>query len=157
MARFSHGKKTGPKDRLPRRVAAGILSVGVFMLNRSKFAAALFATLVMAPVVAGGRPACCKPPVAPAASSGCCAAMSAVRASAPKGCCKAPVAPKTDTKAQDGTQGALSIPPSLEAPALASAAIPDAVLVRLARRAHHAVAPDDSPPDLLPRLHVLLI
>jgi hypothetical protein len=67
------------------------------------------------------------------------------------------VAPKTDTKAKDGAPAALSSPLSVDAPVLASAALPDAVLVRQARRAHHAIEPDDSPPDLLSHLHVLLI
>jgi hypothetical protein len=127
------------------------------MMNRSKFAAAFFCALVLAPVLAAGRPACCKAPVALVASHGCCAAMAGAQASAPKGCCKAPVAPKTDTKAKDVAPGALTTPLSLEAPALASTALPHAVLVRLARRAHHAAVPDDSPPDLLSHLHVLLI
>jgi hypothetical protein len=83
--------------------------------------------------------------------------MSQAQAAAPKGCCKAPIAPKPDTRAKDGAPVALSIPMTLEAPTLASAALPDAVLVRLARRAHRAAAPDDSPPDLLSHLHVLLI
>ena len=144
-------------DGLPRRVAAGILTGRVFMMERSKFAAALFASLVLAPVFAAGRPACCKAPVALVASHGCCAAMSETRAAAPKGCCKAPVAPKTDAKAKDGSPIALSVSPIQEAPALTSATLPGAVLVRLARRAHHAAAPDDSPPDLLSHLHVLLI
>ena len=127
------------------------------MMNRSKLAAAFFTALVMAPVLAGGRPACCKAPVAPVASHGCCAELSRLQASAPKGCCKAPVAPKTDTKAKDGSQGALSTPLGLEAPMQASTAAPRTVLVRLARRAHHAAAPDDSPAVLLSQLRVLLI
>jgi hypothetical protein len=58
----------------------------------------------------------------------------------------------------DGTPAALSIAPlDLGAPALAWAAIPAAAGIRLARRAHHASEPDDSPPDLLSRLHILLI
>jgi hypothetical protein len=40
---------------------------------------------------------------------------------------------------------------------MASVAVPDAVSARLARCAHHAEAPDDSPPDLLSQNHVLLI
>jgi hypothetical protein len=127
------------------------------MMIRNKFAAAFFSALVLAPVLAAGRPACCKSPATPVVSRGCCAAMAGAQASAPKGCCKAPVAPKTDTRANDGAPVARTIPPSLEAPALISAALPPAVLVRLARRAHHAAAPDDSPPDLLSHLHVLLI
>jgi hypothetical protein len=83
--------------------------------------------------------------------------MAGAQSFAPKGCCKAPVAPKPETKAKDGGPVALTIPLSLEAPALASAAVPDAVLVRLARHAHHAAAPDDSPPDLLSHLHILLV
>jgi hypothetical protein len=127
------------------------------MLKRRKLAVALYSTLVLAPVFAAGRPACCQAPVAPVASHGCCAAMPGTQAATPKGCCKAPVAPKTDAKAKDGAPVALSLPLTPEPPALASVALPDAVVVRLARRAHHAAAPDDSPPDLLSHLHVLLI
>jgi len=127
------------------------------MISRSRIVAALVALLAMAPVLAAGRPACCKAPAAPAASHGCCAAMSGARASAPKGCCKAPVAPKTESKAGDGTPVALSIPHSLGSPALATVETPEAASVRLARHAHRAVAPDDSPPDILSRIHVLLI
>jgi hypothetical protein len=127
------------------------------MMNRSKLVAVLLAALAVAPVVAAARPACCKAPVAPVVSHGCCAAMSGAKASAPRACCKAPVAPKAETKAKDGTPIALSIPHTLGAPALTSAGLPEAVSVRLARRAHHAVAPDDSPPDLLAQIRVLLI
>ena len=142
---------------LPPGSAAGIFTGRVLMMNRSKLVAALVATLALAPVFAAGRPACCKTPSAPVASHGCCAAMSGTQASAPKGCCKAPVAPKAETKAKDGTPIALSIPHTLGAPARTSAGLPEAVSVRLARRAHHAVAPDDSPPDLLAQIRVLLI
>jgi len=127
------------------------------MMNRSKLVAALVASMALAPVLAAGRPACCKAPSAPVASHSCCAAMSGAQASAPRGCCKAPVAPKAETKAKDGTPIALSIPHTLGSPALASAEISETASVRLARRAHHAVAPDDSPPDILSRIHVLLI
>jgi len=127
------------------------------MINRSKLVAALFASLALAPVLAAGRPACCKAPATPVASHSCCAAMSGAQASAPRGCCKAPAAPKAETKAKDGTPIALSVPHTLGAPALTSAELPLAVSVRLARRAHHAVAPDDSPPDLLAQIRVLLI
>ena len=127
------------------------------MMNRSKLVAALFVSLALAPVLAAGRPACCKAPSAPAASHGCCAAMSGAQASGPKACCKVPVAPKAETKVKDGTPIALTIPHTLGAPALASAEIPETVSVRLARHAHRAAAPDDSPPDILSRLHVLLI
>jgi len=127
------------------------------MMNRSKLVAALVATLALAPVLAAGRPACCKAPSAPVASRGCCAAMSGAQASAPKGCCKAPAAPKAETKAKDFAPVEFAISHTLGSPALASSALPDAVSVRLARRAHHAVAPDDSPPDLLAQIRVLLI
>jgi hypothetical protein len=144
-------------DGLPHRIPAGILNVRVTMMNRSRLAAVFFSALVLAPVLAAGRPACCKAPAVPVASHGCCAAMSGAQASAPKGCCKAPMAPKTETRAQDGAPVALTIPSTLHSPALMSAALPSAVLVRLARRAHHAAAPDDSPPDLLSQNSVLLI
>jgi hypothetical protein len=127
------------------------------MMNRSRLVAALVATLAIAPVLAAGRPACCKAPTAPAASRGCCAGMSGAQASAPKGCCKIPVAPKAESKAKDGTPVALSTPHTLGSPALAWAEIPDAASVRLARHDHRAAAPDDSPPDILSRIHVLLI
>jgi hypothetical protein len=128
------------------------------MLKRSRLAAGLLALLVLAPVLAAGRPACCvKTPAAPAAHA-CCPAMAQAQAMAPKGCCKVPVAPKPETKMRDGAPMALSIASSeLGSPALASIAIPEVAGVRLARRAHHAEAPDDSPPDLLAQIHVLLI
>jgi len=127
------------------------------MMNRSKLVAVLTASLALAPVLAAGRPACCKAPTTRAASHSCCTANPGAQASAPKGCCKAPAAPKAETKAKDGLSIALSIPQSLGSPALVSVALPEAVSVRLARRAHHAIAPDDSPPDLLSQIRVLLI
>jgi hypothetical protein len=129
------------------------------MMNRSQFAAALLASLVLAPVLAAGRPACCvKAPAAKVAPHACCAAMSRAMASSPKGCCKAPVVPKPAQKVSDQAPLASSIPAlNVGAPELVSVAVPEAVAARLARRAHHADAPDDSPPDLLARLHVLLI
>jgi hypothetical protein len=128
------------------------------MMNRSKLVAALLALLAVSPALSAGRPACCiKPAAASAASHGCCHAMGGAQVAAPKGCCKAPVAPKPETKVTDGAPIALSVPVELGAPALASAALSEAVSTRLARRAHHADAPDDSPPDLLSRIRVLLI
>lgn len=127
------------------------------MMNRRNLVAVLFASLALAPVLAAGSPACCKALSTPAASHSCCAARAGAQASAPKGCCKAPVAPKAETKAKDGLSIALPIPQTLGSPALASFALTEAVSVRLARRAHHAIAPDDSPPDLLSQIHVLLI
>ena len=119
----------------------------------------MFASLLLAPVLAAGRPACCiKAPLAPVVSHGCCAAMSGARASIPKGCCKAPVVPKPESKVNDQAPIALTIPAFvLGAPLLASVAVPEAVSTRLARRAHHAIVPDDSPPDLLSKIQVLLI
>jgi len=129
------------------------------MRNRTQLVAAWLVTLAIAPVVAAGRPACCiKPPVAPAAAHGCCPAKSEALTSAPKGCCKVPAAPKSDVKATGGAAIAAAVP-SLDfgAPALATSALPVAASIRLARRAHHADVPDDSPPDRLSQLHVLLI
>jgi hypothetical protein len=127
------------------------------MMNRSKSAAALLASLALVPVLAAGRPACCiKAPVASA--HGCCPAMAPAQASAPKGCCKAPVAPKSDAKLKDGAPIAISIASFIAgSPAQSSTALMNAVSVRLARRAHHAETPDDSPPDRLSQLHILLI
>lgn len=128
------------------------------MVNRSRAAAVLFASLALAPVLAAGRPACCvKTKVAPVAAHGCCAAKPGAQASATKGCCKAPAAPTSQAKVNDGAAFALSVPQMLGAPALASLALPELVSARLARAAHHAPAPDDSPPDLLSQLHILLI
>jgi hypothetical protein len=79
-------------------------------------------------------------------------------ASLPKGCCKTPPVPKPETRVTDQAPLAAAIPAlTLGAPDLASVAVPAAVSTRLARRAHHADAPDDSPPDLLSQIHVLLI
>jgi hypothetical protein len=127
------------------------------MMIRKKLLAALVASLALAPVLAAGSPACCKPLSNTAPSHACCAAKTAPAASAPKGCCKAPVAPRTDAKAKDALPIALSIPQTIGSPSVASGTLPDAVLERLARHAHHAVAPDDSPPDILSQTHVLLI
>ena len=129
------------------------------MVNRRKLAAALLASLVVAPVLAAGRPACCGTP-APAvvASHACCAAKSGATATAPKGCCRVPAAPKPESKVSGQAPLAAAIPAlTLGAPELASVAVPAAVSARAARRAHHADAPDDSPPDLLSQIHVLLI
>jgi hypothetical protein len=128
-------------------------------MNPRKLAAAWFASLVLAPVLAAGRPACClQAPAAKVASHACCAAMSGSLASSPKGCCKAPAVPKPETKLDAQAPLAVAIPAvTLGAPQTASFAVPDAVSARLARRAHHAELPDDSPPDLLSQLHVLLI
>ena len=142
---------------MPPRPAAGIFIGRVLMINRSKLVAVLLASLAVAPVLAARRPVCCKAPVAPVASHSCCAAMSGAQASAPKGCCKAPAAPKAETKSKDIAPIEFATPHTLGAPALGSAALPDAVSVRLARHAHRAAAPDDSPPDILSRIHVLLI
>jgi len=126
---------------------------------RSKLVAVLLAYLAVGPVLAAGRPACCaKPPEARAASHACCAPGSGALASAAKGCCKKPVVPKPETRVNDSGTIVLSIQP-LEwgAPAVAIYALPEAVSTRLARRAHHATEPDDSPPDLLARIRILLI
>jgi hypothetical protein len=129
------------------------------MMNPRKLAAALLASLVLAPVLAAGRPACCiQAPAARVVSHACCAAMSGAPAAAPKGCCKAPAVPKPETKVDAQAPLAAAVPAvTLGAPQTASVAVPDAVSARLARRAHHADAPDDSPPDLLSQIHVLLI
>src|SRR4249920_1720455 len=105
------------------------------MLNRSKLAAFLLASLVVAPVLAGGRPACCIKAQAPA--KGCCPA--AAQASPPKGCCKAPVAPKPETKLKDAAPDAMLLAPfDVGSPAQPSIVIPEVVGVRLARCAHRA-------------------
>jgi hypothetical protein len=84
--------------------------------------------------------------------------MSGALASSPKGCCKVPAVPKPETKLNAQAPLAAAVPAvTLGAPQMASVAVPDAVSARLARRAHHADAPDDSPPDLLSQIHVLLI
>ena len=128
------------------------------MVNRRKLAAAVLASLVLAPVLAAGRPACCRAPRPAVASHACCVAMSGTPGSSPKGCCKVPAAPKPETKVNDHAPLAAAIPAlTLGAPEPASVAVPAAVSVRLARRAHHADGPDDSPPDLLSQIHILLI
>lgn len=129
------------------------------MRNRTQLVAAWLVTLAIAPVIAAGRPACCiKPTIAPTASHGCCAAKSEALASARKGCCKIPAAPKSESKATGGASMAVAVPSNdFGAPALTSIALPLTASIRLARRAHHADAPDDSPPDRLSQLHVLLI
>jgi hypothetical protein len=129
------------------------------MMRRSKLVAVLLAYLAVGPVLAAGRPACCvRSSEARVAAHGCCAPRSGALASAAKGCCKKPVVPKPETKVSDAGPMVLSIHPlELGAPALAIATLPEAVSTRLARRAHHASEPDDSPPDLLARIRILLI
>ena len=133
----------------------GILTLGDPVLRRSRLAAFVLASVAVVPVLAAGRSACCIKPQP--ATHGCCSKMSATQASIPKGCCKAPVAPKSETKANAAPAALLLASFELGAPAQSSIAIPDAVEVRLARRAHSAEEPDDSPPDLLSRIHTLLI
>jgi hypothetical protein len=129
------------------------------MMKRHKPATVLLASLVLAPVLVAGRPACCTPaPAVKIVSLSCCAAMSGATASSPKGCCKVPTAPKPETRVKDQAPLAAAIPTlTLGAPESASLTVPAAVAARLARHAHHADAPDDSPPDLLSQIHVLLI
>jgi hypothetical protein len=148
-----------PDSRLHRGVAAGILPGRVLMMNPRKLAAALLASLALAPVLAAGRPVCCvQTPAARVAPHACCAAKSGAAASSPRGCCKAPAVPKPDPKASDQAPLAASIPAlDVGAPELAFFVVPVAVSARLARRAHRADAPEDSPPDLLSQIHVLLI
>jgi hypothetical protein len=76
----------------------------------------------------------------------------------PKGCCKAPAAPARESKVRSRTPVVMETA-AMEAGALAQGLIelPPAAAMRLARRAHHAEAPDESPPDLLQRTHALLI
>lgn len=84
--------------------------------------------------------------------------MAASMPSAPNGCCKVPATPKPESKVSDGAPVALAtsaIDPV--GPAIASSPLPASAAIRIARRAHHAETPDDTPPDLLDRLHVLLI
>jgi hypothetical protein len=118
-------------------------------------AALVLASVAVAPVLAAGRSACCIKPQP--AAHGCCSKMSATQALVPKGCCKAPVAPKPEVRAAAAPAALLLAAFELGSPAQSSIAIPDAVEIRLARRAHRAEGPDDSPPDLLSRIHTLLI
>lgn len=128
-------------------------------MTRSKPIAFLLASLALAPALAAGRPACClKTGAATTPSHGCCAATTPARTSGPKGCCKSPVAPMPEAKARTSVPAAIVTQPlDLGSPAWAPLTLPEAVSVRLARCAHRAETPDESPPDVLSRIHVLLI
>jgi hypothetical protein len=147
------------EKRLPAADITGMLSLSPLMPHRSKLVAVILALLVFVPVAAAGRPACCvKTPAAAVAAHACCRQAGSARAMAPKPCCKTPLAPKPETKAKDAAPLAFMIPAlDAGAPVAALFVLPEAVAVRLARRAHHAQAPDDSPPDLLERTSILLI
>lgn len=145
---------------LPGTAAAGIFCMRVVMPNKTRFAACLLAMVAIAPVVAAGRPACCSaPPAAPVAfAHACCLPKSDTQASAPKGCCKAPAAPKPEAKAKAGAPLAVAAAAYvLGDPAVAPSDLPAVATVRLARHAHHAKTPDDSPPDRLQLIRTLLI
>jgi hypothetical protein len=128
------------------------------MKHRSQLVAAALAALAIAPVFAAGRPACCVKPPAAVVAHACCPAATEAHGAAPKGCCKAPGTRKSEARIEAAAPVAVAAA-SLEfaAPAASPVALSPAVSMRLARRAHHAEAPDDSPPDLLSHLHILLI
>jgi hypothetical protein len=142
---------------LPRPVFTGMLPGRVVMIHRSRMLAALSAALTLVPVLAAGRPACCATPPS-AAKHRCCLSSTGASAGHAQGCCNTPAAPAPERGLRHDTGAALSsAPPAMGAPVVAIAALPAAVEARAACAAHRAVAPDDSPPDLLSRLHVLLI
>jgi hypothetical protein len=129
------------------------------MKHRTRSLAAFFATLTLLPALAAGRPACCvRPSAAPAPTHSCCLAKVAAQATGPKSCCKTPPAPMPETKVRPRTAAVMETP-AMDSGGLAQASIelPAVSAMRLARLAHHAEAPDESPPDLLQRTHVLLI
>jgi hypothetical protein len=122
-------------------------------VSRSRILLA-FATLVAtaAPVIAAGLPACCVPASAQAVTKpSCCAAKNAP-------CCKTPEAPKPDAAAKHQAPSLAAAQPSTGSTLVAVLApVPTLASVRVARHEHRAPTPDDSPPDLLARHHVLLI
>lgn len=127
------------------------------MMNHRKLLVAIVAALALLPSLAAVRPACCVPKTETVRTA-CCPAMATSHAAAPRGCCKAPVVPKPESRVKEGTPIALAIASlSAGSPPQVSVMLTGAVSVRLARHAHRADAPDDSPPDLLARNHVLLI
>jgi hypothetical protein len=84
--------------------------------------------------------------------------MAAVGSFGAKGCCKTPVAPAPEAKPDSSAPAAIVTPLlDLGSQSWAPSTIPEVVAVRLARYAHRAESPDESPPDLLSRIHVLLI
>jgi hypothetical protein len=127
-------------------------------MKPKRILAAALALAALLPALAAGRAACCFRTTQAAVKPVCCPAMAARAAAAPKGCCKAPVPPKPEAKAKEGVllATAFSPVPSV-APAAAVGSIPSASAVRLARLAHRADSPDESPPDLLTRNSVLQI
>jgi hypothetical protein len=127
-------------------------------MKTNRFLALAVALAALLPALAAGRAACCLEKTQAAVKPACCPAMAARAAAAPKGCCKAPVAPKPEAKAKEGAPLATAFSPVASvAPAAAAGSIPSASAVRIARLAHRADSPDDSPPDLLSRISVLQI
>ena len=89
----------------------------------------------------------------------CCAAP-ADPGPAERGCCKSPEAPRPDStsKAAASTSVAVAIETFLAGPAgIVASPVPPTVVARLARRDHRSPSPDDSPPDRLAELRILLI
>ncbi len=120
--------------------------------------AAAIALAALLPVAAGQRPPCCaterEAPVRP-----CCTAP-VDPTPVGRGCCKSPQAPKPESTSKAAPQAmvAIAIETLLAGPAgLVAEVIPQTVAARLARRDHRSPSPDDSPPDRLAELHLLLI
>lgn len=129
------------------------------MPNRSRAVCLVLAVLALAPAFAAGRPMCCvKAPVAKTSMHDCCRVATTTHASAQKACCKPPVAPRQETRVKDAAPIVL-VTPTLDAgePASVSAVLTASAALSRAQRAHHAEAPDDSPPDLLSRTQALRI
>ena len=109
------------------------------------------------PALSAGRAACCAPKVEPRQHA-CCVGKAAMAHAIPKGCCKTPSTPRPAARADDASAPAVAAAPlSLAAPALSEARVTGPTAVLLARRAHRAPSPDDSPPDLLGKTQTLLI
>jgi len=119
-----------------------------------KLTAVFLTFLVIAPALAGGRAVCCAKKTV-AAPRPCCAAMTA---SAPKGCCKVPEAPRQQARESRGDAPAVLAVAPASLPASERTSGPtEAEAVRIARLAHRAPSPTDSPPDLLIRNRTFLI
>jgi len=129
-------------SRLPGRAPVAYLRRA---MGRQVFRSIFTATAILAaafPVLAAGRAACCAPRAASPAHA-CCAAKAMTASGPAKGCCQSPGV----------TAAALRIVP----PAVFRVAIAGPTALLLARRAHRAPSPEETPPDLLGKTGLLLI
>ena len=144
-------------SRLPGRAPVAYLRRA---MGRQVFRSIFTATAILAaafPVLAAGRAACCAPRAASPAHA-CCAAKAMIASGPAKGCCQSPGSRRPAARARAAapaavTAAALRIVP----PAVFRVAIAGPTALLLARRAHRAPSPEETPPDLLGKTGLLLI